>query len=62
MIVFGIKGWNHSSSEFNGGEHLMNFNIAYHFADFEEYDKTWLKLIGTMLETDTIIFCLTGVS
>ena len=39
MIDFGIKGWNHSFSEINNGEHLMNFNINYHFADFEENDK-----------------------
>ena len=39
MIVFGIRGKTHSLSEFNKGEHLMNFNINYHFADFDEYDK-----------------------
>ena len=39
MIDFGIKGKNHSFSEFNNREHLMNFNINNHFADFEEYDK-----------------------
>ena len=39
MIDFGIKGWNHSFSVFNNGQHLMNFNINYHFANFEEYDK-----------------------
>ena len=30
----------------------MNFNMNYHFADFEEHDSLWLKLIGAMLETD----------
>ena len=39
MIDFGIKGWNHNLSDFNNGEHLMNFNLNYHFADFEESDK-----------------------
>ena len=39
MIAFGIKGRNHSFSEFNNGERLMNFNKNYHFADFEEYNK-----------------------
>ena len=39
MNDFGIKGWNHSCSEINNEEHLMNFNINYHFADFEENDK-----------------------
>ena len=29
MIAFEIKGWNHSFSELNSGEHLMNFNISY---------------------------------
>ena len=39
MIHFRIKGWNHSFSEIHNGEHLMNFNINYHFADFVENDK-----------------------
>ena len=39
MIDFGIKGWNHSFSEINNGEHLMNFNINYYFADFVENNK-----------------------
>ena len=39
MIEFGIKGRSHSFGEFNNREHLMNFNINYNFADFEENDK-----------------------
>ena len=39
MIDFGIKDRSHSFGEFNNGEHLMNFNINYHFADFGENDK-----------------------
>ena len=39
MIDFGIKGWDHSLSDFNNGEHLMNFFKNYHFADFEIKDK-----------------------
>ena len=39
MIDFRIKGWDHSLSDFNNKEHLMKFNINYHFADFEENDK-----------------------
>ena len=39
MIDFGIKGRSQSFGEFNNGEHLMNFNINYRFADFEENDK-----------------------
>ena len=27
MNDFGIKGWTHSFSVFNKGEHLMNFNV-----------------------------------
>ena len=33
-----IKGWKHSLNDFNSGEHLMNFNIIFHFANFEEND------------------------
>ena len=64
MIDFGIKGWNHNFSEFNNGEHIMNFNINYHFADFEEYDKLfeWNFNIGAMFKTDTIIFYLIYIS
>ena len=40
MIDFGIKGRSHNFGEFNNGEHLMNFNTNYHFADFDENDKT----------------------
>ena len=39
MIDFRIKGWNYSFSEINNREHLMNFNINYHFADSVENDK-----------------------
>ena len=53
MNDFWIEGWNHSFSEINNGEHLVNFNINYHFADFVVNDKlfdwnfsaTCLKLI-----------------
>ena len=43
MIDFEIKGRIHSFVEFNNAEHLMNFNINYHFADFEENDKLFDK-------------------
>ena len=63
MIDYGIKGWNHSFSEFNNGKHLMNFNINYYFADFWRIRQTlWQKLIGAMLETDTIVFYLIGIT
>ena len=39
MIDLRIKGRSHSFGEFNNGEHSMNFNINYNFADFEETDK-----------------------
>ena len=39
MIDFGIKVRRYSFREINNGEHLMNYNINYHFADFEENDK-----------------------
>ena len=34
-----LRVGSHSFGEFNNGEHLMNFNINYNFADFEENDK-----------------------
>ena len=39
MIDFGSKGWNNSFSEINNREHLTNFHINDHFADFVENDK-----------------------
>ena len=36
VIDFGIKGWNHNLIDFNNREHLMNYNLYNHFADFEE--------------------------
>ena len=34
MIGFGIKDWDYKLNDLNNGEHLMNFNLNYHFADF----------------------------
>ena len=56
----GIKGWNNSSSDFNNGEHLMNFNINYYFAEFEENDR-FFDWNVTMLEADTVIFYLIAI-
>ena len=39
MIDFGMKGWDHSFSEYNNREYLMTWKLNYHFADFEEIDK-----------------------
>ena len=62
MVDLTNKVANLTSNDFKNGKGFINFNINYHFADFEDKEEShWQKLFGTMLEVYIIIFYLIGI-